>query len=293
MSVINQMLRDLEQRRAKVPAASHYIDEINIVAKKENNYWWLVVPLLLVIITAVNFYLHHLNQPTGNSVSERHLSENLVKTAAVQKSISKPSRKELATDSAALNNQNSVRRTKQITESLEKAVFKQPSIQTTTIIKTDPRTAETDKSIVRSAIKKSITVEKTALKTPEKTFFNKQPAKKGSAELIQQARLLMSEDQNEAVKLLESKLKETTPDSDYYALLANLYQRKKRFSDAIIFYRKALEIAHYKGELWIGIALAYRGTGEMDNSEMAFKKAIRSSTISPALKQYAEQQIFK
>jgi hypothetical protein len=46
-----------------------------------------------------------------------------------------------------------------------------------------------------------------------------------------------------------------------------------------------------KGELWIGIALAYRGTGEENNAMQAFKQALISENISPQLRQYASQQI--
>ena len=131
------------------------------------------------------------------------------------------------------------------------------------------------------------------VKTSVKTSVKKQQDKKSSAELIQQARVLMAEDQNGAIKLLENNIQNITPDGDYYAMLANLYQRKHLYDEAIIFYRKALNVKPDSGEIWIGIALAYRETGETDNSEMAFNKAIRSNTLSPALKQYAEQQFIK
>ncbi|MCK5649567.1 MAG: hypothetical protein KAI22_11880, partial [Gammaproteobacteria bacterium] len=60
---------------------------------------------------------------------------------------------------------------------------------------------------------------------------------------------------------------------------------------AIVYYRKALEIAPQKGELWIGIALAYRGTGEQDNAVRAFKQALITDEISSELRNYALQQI--
>lgn len=294
MSVINQMLRDLEQRRAKVPAASHYIDEINIVAKKESNYWWLLVLLLIIIIIAVNFYLHDLNQNTDNSIRENNSSHHPVKLVKSQIASVKAAQTGSDTATAAVNKQNPVTLTKQIVASLEKDTFKQPSIRTATIIKSEPRSTEmdkTDKIIVMTSIKKTTAVEKTVGKPPVKTRFNKKIAQKSSAALIQQARLLMSQDQNKAVKLLEGNVEKTTPDADYYALLANLYQRKKRFADALDVYRKALETAPDKGELWIGIALAYRGIGQMDNAASAFINALQTEDISPELKRYALQQV--
>ena len=139
------------------------------------------------------------------------------------------------------------------------------------------------------AERQGISSQKSIIKTPVKT-----PEKKiSSIELMQKARTLMVSDQNAAISLLEKNKENLQPDTDYYALLANLYQRQKRFDDAIVSYYQALSIAPDKGELWIGIGLAFLGTGEKSKALSEFQRASSSVNISSALKQYADQQIRK
>ncbi|MCK5666325.1 MAG: tetratricopeptide repeat protein, partial [Thiotrichaceae bacterium] len=120
--------------------------------------------------------------------------------------------------------------------------------------------------------------------------YAKTPVQKNNTHIINKARQLMTSDITKAIDLLELNLTKITPAPDYYALLANLYLRKQRYNDAILFYQRALKQEQDRGEFWIGLALSYRGKGEIKNSKKAFKQASNSTNISSQLKLYAKQQ---
>jgi len=323
MSVINQMLRDLESRNGNVTTSRHYIDEVNIIAPKSVNLWWLVLPAMIVAILSVNVYLHFSNQKTANhamiqtqqSVMDTiradilsdlpdqlsEISQNPVNSVAKTPSdsiemnrennpaiLAKASKPEIST-SETLIPKTMAPSPSQIEHSVSDEPLRQPSAKIKTVIKTQTKVSASEEATATISADNSEKVVKSLVKIPVKS---KQP-EIDNIELIHQARLLMADDYTVAIQFLEHNLEKTTPDSDYYALMANLYQRQERFDEAIIFYQKALKITPDKGELWIGIALAYQGTGEIDNSQRAFKKAVISKNINPALKQYAAQRIFR
>jgi len=277
MSVINQMLRDLEQRKVAAPASNHYIDEVNIIAKTPANLWRPLLAIIIAIIIVVSVYLLFSNQQAADNNRLETIILDL--PAAVTAIPRKPETTRITTPEvikkpAQQSSQQSTQHS--IQQPSQKPVQKKHSIE-----------AE------KKSIKQTNAEVKSTVVNLVKTSVKKKQDKKSSAELIQQARVLMEDDQNEAITLLENNVQKISPNADYYAMLANLYQRQHHYDEAIVFYRKALNVKPDSGEIWIGIALAYRETGETDNSEMAFNKAISSNTLSPALKQYAEQQIIK
>lgn len=320
MSVINQMLRDLEARKAQPSASNHYSDEVNIIAAGQPKLWWIILPVLLAVIISVNVYLHRVNQNASDTVVAKENTLNI--DASVHETlIHLPSEiAQLNTETTAKgshtlsgdsNNINKTIEKPELSGPIIKAEFKektkQPSItikqfnkeisstQPVPEIKSDSLSTPEKKQNTQTTNKKieSQTPNdvKSLTKTPVIPDIKIVKTSKASSDWLYQARLLMVNDQTEAIKLLEQHLHDANHDTDYYALLANLYQRQKSFDNAIITYKKALDIAPDNGELWIGIALAYQGTGEVDNAQMAFKRAYRSVNISPALKQYAGQQI--
>lgn len=308
MSVINQMLRDLEQRKVKDTNTDHYIDAVNIIAPEKFNRWWLLFPLflltlLLIVIVAVSFY----SQDSVKTKEEPLLTlpvnvSEINNVADITQAIKKQENTPVAVEKplSVVDNQPI------------KKTYKQPSVKTQITIKHIPIVSDNNNNNnvkkepanknINVKIKQSPDVKTASIKVKDqnkKKQQNKVKTASVQAEIINktmqqivfQARKLMVRDQNSAIQLLKDNLKLLSPDADYYSLLANLQQRQKTYDEAIISYRKALEITPYKGELWIGIALAYRGTGEEENSIKAFKRALSSDDISPELRAYATQQI--
>lgn len=329
MSVINQMLRDLEQRKIKETASAHYIDEVNIVAKKTISPWWIILPFIIIIVIAINLYLHSLNKNKRQLLSTEQsvaASQNMQKEVTpklepivpqVQQQKSDPSiEPQKAFNKATIDKQTPVRdkspKQKANFETVEKSVnsdtvgalsittnkLENPPVvaKKTSIKSADNNSASTAQSIKKTINKKS-TADNTAayvkVKLPVKTqarSVNKQITV-SAEQLVYQARLLMNDNQPGAAHLLEKNLSQITPDADYYALLANLNQRRQNYDNAINYYQKALEIAPHKGEIWIGIALAYQATGEEKNAMTAFKQALATQNLSAELRNYARQQV--
>ena len=317
MSVINQMLRDLEQRKVKDSIADHYIDEVNIIAKRQfNPLWFSLLALAVVLIAGMILYLSSAQKNSPAQVIDKQLIQN----AEIQKSaltnlannlsdIKQPLAKVMDTpllldspvnlpaEAHLLANNKTVQAIAVKENSETKKAYKQASVNIKTVLKpeqqvrlnTEVKITESSKETAKAinVLPETAVVVKVPVKSSVKSIVNK----KTTEQVVYQARQLMTLNQTAAIQLLEENLKEVSPDTDYYSLLANLQQRRQKFDKAIVYYRKALEIAPQKGELWIGIALAYRGTGEQDNAVRAFKQALITDEISSELRNYALQQI--
>ncbi|WP_198266372.1 tetratricopeptide repeat protein [sulfur-oxidizing endosymbiont of Gigantopelta aegis] len=323
MSVINQMLRDLEQRKATEAVDSHYIDEVNIVAKKQFNLSWIVLSGVLLIAIIMFFLLSEKNVsetqqaknlqilPTEISeivteVEASAISSRTVPSVPILKTMAKTKPVQIRLTDSGLNVPEN--KTKEVLEetATEKELpvikaqktaitiaYKQPSVKTKVILKSEPTKKKVQKkSIVSANIAMNA---KVISSSPPSVRVKSVAQKKTREQVIHQARQVMAADQSAAIKILEKNITTVSPDANYYSLLANLQQRRHQYDESIIYYRKALDVADFdqvnKGELWIGIALAYRGTGEENNAMQAFKQAIRSENISSELRQYASQQI--
>jgi len=127
-------------------------------------------------------------------------------------------------------------------------------------------------------------------KSPLKKQYSKTILKNTARELTSQARQIMATDIPKAIDLLEKNSTIITPDTDYYATLANLYLRRKQFNQATLKYQHAIKLDKNKGELWIGLALSYQGAGETGKAKDAFKQAANSSHISDSLREYANER---
>jgi len=312
MSVINQMLRDLEHRKIKESDSDRYIDEVNIVAKRKINLVWFVLPLVIVLVISFNLYLHFHNQ------SQKLKSETIVSLDEEKLTVLPTSIDEVDVSEIIVEEKK-----QQVMAKEQKGILPEKiSVKIETILKEEEKPAVKKEAIDKKAktiiIPVKNNIESTQLTSKERkqdTFQaekkitsvkESQPVKEGVAtqsivksapkrmtsnDLVYQAGQLMTTDQMSAIELLEKNIKDVKPGIDYYSLLANLQQRQKNYDRAIVLYRKALKLAPYQGELWIGLALAYRATGENEEAIKSFRKAITSAEISPELKQYAMQQV--
>ncbi|MCU7938214.1 MAG: tetratricopeptide repeat protein [gamma proteobacterium symbiont of Bathyaustriella thionipta] len=326
MSVINQMLRDLEERKLKEVASEHYIDEVNIVARKTMSPWWILLPFIIIIVVAINLSLHFLNNnkrdatPTEPpAIITQNKALSIVPDLPENLSEIKPQTRSHFVDSKEthitinkmippINKETIIEKSKAqtIEKAEKKAIIVTDNVESKTKIEINQqlpvKTVMTQPVKNNSPARKQIIKEKVPVKVSSVNVKVKSPVKnqtktskiKSSVtteKLIYQARLLMSDNQIEAIELLENNSKKISPDADYFSLLANLYQRRQNYDNAIVYYRKALEIAPNKGEIWIGLALAYQTTGEEDNAAAAFKQALTKDDLSLKLRAYAREQI--
>ncbi len=331
MSVINQMLRDLEARRERKANSSHYIDEVNIIAhSKPSVYRWLIPALviLLLSISVIIYTIYTQTQPElaqnavdglpvklPDDISQLNKDEINISVPASQEEILAHSEVQLIADKipaasdgkdVAVQNNKSTNQPAKVSVSDHKSLNRkvhEPAVNKTIAqnkVLKHKKNSTQKKSIVKAETKTMLKQQETPLSVSEtkKTTVKIKPIRKKKIEdktltVMSRARVLMASDIASAVKILEDNLKSVKENADYYSLLANLYQRQQRYDEAIVYYRKALLIKPEQGELWIGIALAYRSNGEYDNEQQAFQQALQSRSIRPELRQYAAQQLKK
>lgn len=338
MSVINQMLRDLEQRREKQVNSAHYIDEVNIVARKKHSIVQPVTVIMVLLLTLVAGYFILNQSPVDvpiNTESEviidlpLSISSEQVKPAQLRKSPQLTKSLQLTKNlqptkspqpKESLQSQKSslllpvivkmeiikqaessiaiIEKSAQKTKELPKTRLK-PKSESKSESKSSKSHSETLSSqLTKKSVKKSVKNKKvkniTVNNKAEKNKIEKinvATANDKAVEIMLRARNVMARDIDVAIKLLEQNLGKIKANADYFSLLANLYQRQQRYDNAILYYRKALQIAPEKGEFWIGIALAFRSNGESENERQAFQKAVLSTNIRAELRQYAIQQL--
>ncbi len=314
MSVINQMLRDLEARRARTEKTRHYIDEVNIIARKPSvRYGWLALGLLVLIVSIAIFWFLNdsqsptivaqsevidlpVNRPVKKAViniTEKVSTDAIKKTPSVPDSEAKPeSRSETSKVTVASVSDNKSRNIMDANPVKEDSTLLNRNMADSVVKKKSiVKTVNSRKTINNKEKSKTDFRHKAKINKIER--INKKATEDRRTQIITQARTIMASDIHSAVKLLEKNLDNVKVDVDYYSLLANLYQRQQRYDDAIVIYRKALAIKPQNGELWIGIALAYKSNGEIENEQQAFQRAVKSTNIRPELRQYAVQQLKK
>ncbi|RKZ91813.1 MAG: hypothetical protein DRQ43_09685 [Gammaproteobacteria bacterium] len=285
MSVINQMLQDLEQRKITSRVTNHYIDEVNIVAKKGMTPWFILLIITLGIIIFLFYSFSVTKQTKQQAVIELPLLEKNTSIKIENKQKKAEEKAEFKT--AEVKKETDITAKKTEPASSPVTHLKDESI----INKVSEKTIEANIRSHQSKIRKTgSTVNKI---NKANKHYSKTPVQKNNSVIINNARQLMTNDVTKAIGLLELNLKEITPSPDYYALLANLYLRKQRYNDAILFYQRALKQEQDKGEYWIGLALSYKGKGEIIDSKKAFKQASYCTNISSQLKLYAKQQYTK
>jgi MSHA biogenesis protein MshN len=107
---------------------------------------------------------------------------------------------------------------------------------------------------------------------------------------MQASELLQSGKPSEAIPVLERDLPSYEQDKGYYGLLAGLYYKVQRFSDAERAYEKLLGVAPTSGSYWLGYAVAL--DAQQDKRALpAFKKAQILLPESDASKQYVERRV--
>lgn len=316
MSVINQMLRDLEERKLKETSSEHYIDEVNIIARRTISPWWLILPVIIIIVVAINVYLHFLNNQSGLMSTEQQsliVIESIVQDLPAKIADIKPKAVThhivLKEADSAINKAVPSSSKKEQHEIVIEPIIEKPLEQARkTVITADDKITEKENIEINHSTENNVSTKnqkaeekkpsdssslKLKIKSPVNTRvkIRKKDTLLNAETIMYQARLLMADDQTGAIQLLESNIKKISPDADYYALLANLNQRRQNYDNAIVYYRKALEMSPHKGEIWIGIALAYQSTGEENNAVAAFKQALTTDDLSLELRAYVRQQM--
>ncbi len=104
------------------------------------------------------------------------------------------------------------------------------------------------------------------------------------------ARALLKRGETErAVAELEAGL--PGADADYQALLAALYQRRRRHADAVALYRSALTVRPAQAAWWAGLGVSLEGSGEGRQAATVYRRALGMPGLGAELRRYLNQRL--
>lgn len=116
------------------------------------------------------------------------------------------------------------------------------------------------------------------------------PARTGWASIL--ARLQHEQgDTAGAVETLERYAAQATGDADYQGLFAFLLQKRQRFAEAAQRYQAALALRPAEGRWWYGLGLAFEGAGRADEAKAAFAKARDAGNLPADMLGIIEQKL--
>lgn len=108
------------------------------------------------------------------------------------------------------------------------------------------------------------------------------------------ARIWVSEGKiKQALHLLNRAPPEFNTNSDYYALIAALYQRVGQFSTAEQLYEQLTALHPEKGALWAGLGIALESSGKSTQAQEAYEKADNTMDLSPELRGYISSRLHR
>lgn len=106
------------------------------------------------------------------------------------------------------------------------------------------------------------------------------------------ARLILDRGQTDtAIRVLENALVNAVNDAEYLALLAGIYQRSQRYSEAASSYRAALSLESGRAAWWLGLGLALEGRGELQPATKAYHSALANPGLNEATRRYARERL--
>lgn len=94
----------------------------------------------------------------------------------------------------------------------------------------------------------------------------------------------------EALALMEGAPPAVRQDSDVAALLAAVYQRGGRHTDAIRAFQAALGTRPREGRWWVGLAISLEAQQQWPAARDAYERA-RAANLDPRLREYSEQRL--
>lgn len=106
------------------------------------------------------------------------------------------------------------------------------------------------------------------------------------------ARLLLNEGKEyEASKLLEKQKPELAYNTEYYALLAAVFQKLDNHNDAAKIYRDLLHVNPLKAVWWMGLGISLESLKRYDDALYAYQKASSNRTLANDTHQFILQRV--
>jgi MSHA biogenesis protein MshN len=96
---------------------------------------------------------------------------------------------------------------------------------------------------------------------------------------------------DKALGVLRACKGDVSRNAEYNALLGAVLQHMARPGEAADAYRATLRVDPQAGTAWIGLGLSLAALDHRPEAAEAFRRAVATGSLSPAVKDYAEQQL--
>ena len=106
------------------------------------------------------------------------------------------------------------------------------------------------------------------------------------------SRILVAQGKHEAaLKLLEQFKPDINKAPDYYGLLAAIFEALGRMNEAGSLYQTLVKIEPSNGQYWLGFGMALENKQARQQAIDAYKRASQSDNIQPSVRYYAEDRL--
>ncbi|WP_415899521.1 tetratricopeptide repeat protein [Neptuniibacter sp. QD48_11] len=107
-----------------------------------------------------------------------------------------------------------------------------------------------------------------------------------------QARIWLTSDQQiQAVSLLEKDKPAMKQDTEFYELLASAYQQSGNYTKSAQNYYQLLQLNNQVPRWWVGLGYAFEQSQRFHDALNAYRSAAKIPSIDSSLKQYAQQRV--
>src|SRR6266850_393042 len=296
MSVINKVLRELDQRHAIADspdqAAPRDVRPVRDASGRHEWFWRIVAALLLVALVWVGwvvFQTQPIRVATDVGIAAGETSRRAASRPA-ERAAPPPSPEPVAsTRAVVIAEPSGVLR---LAESIETPILQQGRVSEAegrfaAAIGLDPA-HEQARQVLAAMLIEQRRLEEARRLLQEGLRIN--PKQQQFAVAL--ARIHMERaDYAGALEVLNRGRNDAQPSAEYDAVLGSVLSRLGRDREAVEAYRAALRIAPDKGGTWLGLALSLESLERRAEATDAYRRALASGTLTADVRQYAEQKI--
>lgn len=286
MSVINDVLKDLEQRRSQ-KGTLRKVHQVLVTDRVHSwqSIWYYAKPILaglFFIVLSVFLWHHSFNRKTDRSPNQtttvvHHVDHSrALQPGQFHKTFLKLTHSELASQAyqqgiQALHTGDKAGAIEAFKRSLEKQANFLPAVLSLSTLYYQQQHIEAAKQLLKAGL----------LNQPQSVTLR---------ELL--ARIYIDHNQTkEALKILSAIEPKIDEHIDYYAVLAELYRDQNQPFQAAKIYRQLLSVRPNEGRFWTGLGIALQMVDQNHAALLAYQKADKDNQLPVAVRSYVEQQI--
>lgn len=326
MSLINQVLLDLEKRGAQVPKGEAAIRPVQSHESSHAKWGWLAAVLLLLVIAGAGYRLLFASRPAP--VTPQPVAVMPVPVAPVSQAVSAPvvaeavsapvqaappaliqkpekplvalAPKRPAEDMASAPATGISKRIKPISQQQQsenefhrgKQLREQGLVDEAVIAFESALQLDSKNTLARQSLI-SLLLENHRNAEAEQAL---QRALKEDASRLDEAMWLARlqverKDVAAGLVILQNSLPFAEQRPDYQAFIAALYQRQEQHDKAITHYRKALQKGFSTGAWWVGMAISLQAEKRFVEARDAYKRALGMNNLNADLRSFAQARL--